>query len=185
VKSIGVETDQHATYVESLYSSARLNTPSYSLSRGIKIVPDSTSLPATASSDVLILPGGAKGAETFCKNKEVQQLIRVYRDAGKLTAFICAATTALVASVNHAGKTEGLASTTGARVTSHPSVKDQIVHAGWDYASDAERVVVDGKVVTSRGPGTAMAFALKIVELLAGQQKRDEISGPMVLAKEL
>lgn len=42
------------------------------------------------------------------------------------------------------------------------------------------RVQQDGKVVTSRGPGTAMEFALVLVEQLFGKEKRDEVAGPLV-----
>ncbi len=59
--------------------------------------------------------------------------------------FICAGTTALVEAASRAEKPWKN------RVTSHPSVKAQIVEKGWEYASDEERVVVDGKVITSRG----------------------------------
>ena len=64
-------------------------------------------------------------------------------------------------------------------------MKKQIVEKGWEYAGDDERVVVDGKVITSRGPGTAMLFALTIVEQLLGKGKRDEVEGPMVCADRL
>lgn len=65
------------------------------------------------------------------------------------------------------------------RVTSHPSVKKEIEDAGWDY-DDESRVVISGKVITSRAPGTAMGFALTIVEVLAGKEKRREVAGPML-----
>jgi protein DJ-1 len=133
----------------------------------------------------LILPGGLGGAETFSTDSTVQSLIRAYRDAGKYIGAICAGTLAVVASVQGAGKTEGLVSSKKVKVTSHPSVKDQIVDAGWEYGSDSERVVVDGKIITSRGPGTALTFVLMIVELLAGKAKRDEVKGPMVVAPTL
>lgn len=84
-----------------------------------------------------------------------------------------------------AGKTEGLESSKKVRVTSHPSVKKEIEDAGWEYAPDEERVVVDGKVITSRGPGTAMLFGLTIVEALCGKREREEITGPMICAREL
>ena len=71
------------------------------------------------------------------------------------------------------------------KVTSHPSVKEEIVAAGWDYAPDSERVVVDGKVITSRGPGTAMGFALTIVEVFLGKDKRKEIAVAMMCAPPL
>lgn len=68
-------------------------------------------------------------------------------------------------------------------MTSHPSFKEEVVKAGWEYADDSERVVVveSQKVITSRGPGTAMEFALTIVECLMGKEKRDEITGPLVM----
>lgn len=152
--------------------------------RNIRILPDTTTAPQELY-DVLILPGGGPGAKTFCQSEVAQKLIHTYRDAGKYTAFICAATTALVASVHGAGKTEGLESTKPARVTSHPSVKDEIVGAGWDYAPDEERVVIDGKVITSRGPGTALEFSLKIVEVMVGKEKAREVAGLMITTPNL
>lgn len=47
------------------------------------------------------------------------------------------------------------------------------------------RVVQDGLVVTSRGPGTAMEFALVLVERLFGREKADAVAGPMVMPKEV
>ncbi|KAF2434754.1 DJ-1 [Tothia fuscella] len=151
--------------------------------RNIKIIPDTTEIPSTTECDILILPGGGPGAKIFSSTDAVQHLIHSYRDAGKWVAAICAGTTALVASVKGGGKTEGLESTKKVKVTSHPSVKDEIVKAGWEYSED--RVVVDGKIITSRGPGTALAFSLEIVERLCGKEKRDEVSGPMVCVSTL
>jgi protein DJ-1 len=153
--------------------------------RNIRIVPDTTTPPKAPEHDILILPGGGPGAKVFCSSDVAQRLIQTYRDAGKYVAFICAATTALVASVKGGGKTEGLESTKPARVTSHPSVKDEIVSAGWEYAPDKERTVVDGKVITSRGPGTAMGFSLKIVEVMLGKEKCMEVAEPMITAPDL
>jgi protein DJ-1 len=154
------------------------------LSRNIRIVPDFPCLltipSATAheSYDILILPGGAPGAKTFCNTPAVLEMIAEFQKAGKWVAAICAATTALVATdkAHDVGKK---------KVTSHPSVKQEVVDAEWEYADEKERVVVDGKVVTSRGPGTALLFALTIVELLCGKGKRDEVAGPMVVAETL
>lgn len=124
-----------------------------SMSRNIRIVPDFLrliSVPTPESYDILILPGGAPGAKTFCTSNEVLQVIASFRSQGKYVASICAGTTALVAARNLAAssKTESGA-TAKARVTSHPSVKDDIKFEGWQYSE--ERVVVDGKVITSRG----------------------------------
>ena len=52
--------------------------------------------------------------------------------------------------------------------------------------SNAEtRVVVDGKIITSRGPGTSLEFALSLVHQLFGKEKADEVAGPMVVSKGL
>jgi protein DJ-1 len=152
------------------------------MTRNIRIVPDHPSLtslphqPISQHYDILILPGGGPGAKTFCATSEVLDLINEFRKAGKWVATICAATTALVAAQKQSDGEKG-------RVTSHPSVKEEVEKGGWEYSE--ERVVVDGKLVTSRGPGTAMLFALTIVELLCGREKRDEVEGPMVTAESL
>jgi putative intracellular protease/amidase len=57
-------------------------------------------------------------------------------------------------------------------VTSHPSVKDQLN----DIEYSEERVVVDGNIVTSRSPGTALEFALKLVEILFGRDRMDTVN---------
>jgi len=150
----------------------------------VRIIPDTTTLPSTPTTDILILPGGAPGAATFAADAGVQRLIRAYRGGGRATAFICAATTALAAAVAGADNKDGEAARR-VRVTSHPAVKEQLVAAGWEYAPDAERVVVDGGVITSRGPGTALLFALTIVEVLCGAAKREEVAGPLICASEL
>ncbi|KAI4910745.1 hypothetical protein J4E90_007000 [Alternaria incomplexa] len=161
-----------------------------SMSRNIRIVPDyrrvtdllnETAHKAYEHYDILILPGGAPGAKTFCNSYDALKLIWDFRRHGKWVAAICAATTALVAAENWP---EALTPDGGKmRVTSHPSVKEEVEKAGWQYSE--ERVVVDGKVITSRGPGTAMLFALTIVEMMCGKDKRKEVEGPMVCAETL
>ncbi|KAL7271055.1 hypothetical protein RUND412_006219 [Rhizina undulata] len=116
-------------------------------SRGVKILPDIHTLTsAVAIPDVLILPGGAPGAKTFAGSPAVLQFIQHTRNEEKWVGCICAATTALV----EAGTSDK--TPWKHRVTSHPSVKQEIVEKGWDYSE--ERVVVDGRIVTSRGDGT-------------------------------
>jgi protein DJ-1 len=152
------------------------------MSRNIRILPDYQKLLSVPSKtahsyyDILILPGGAPGAKTFCTNEAVLELITNFRKAGKWVAAICAATTALVAA-------EKFAEQGKKKVTSHPSVEEEVKQAGWEYSD--ERVVVDGRVITSRGPGTALGFSLKIVEELCGKDKRGEVEGPMVVAETL
>ena len=53
---------------------------------------------------------------------------------------------------------------------------------GTDYKyTEDQSVVVDGKLVTSRGPGTAFAFGLKLVEILVDKKTSDEIKGGMLV----
>jgi 4-methyl-5(b-hydroxyethyl)-thiazole monophosphate biosynthesis len=61
----------------------------------------------------------------------------------------------------------------GKRATSYPGALDSAAVPGLEYCEQA--VITDGRVVTSRGPGTAMDFALELVELLAGKTQRDTV----------
>ncbi|KAF1962941.1 DJ-1 [Byssothecium circinans] len=169
VVSVGIQLDENVAH----------------MSRNVRIIPDYPTLLAlgyqTAHSnyDILILPGGAAGAKTFSTTDAVLELINEFNKEGKWVAAICAGTTALVAAQKKHGGEK-------AKVTSHPSVREQVEkEGGWEYSED--RVVVDQgkKVLTSRGPGTALSFALEIVEVLEGKAKREEVGGPMVLAEKL
>jgi 4-methyl-5(b-hydroxyethyl)-thiazole monophosphate biosynthesis len=101
--------------------------------------------------DALVLPGGP-AAKTLREDPRAQAALKQAAAAGKLVAAVCAAPTALEA----AGLLQGK------RATSYPGNALPSAH----YVED--RVVEDGNVVTSRGPGTTMAFALKLVERLSG-----------------
>jgi protein DJ-1 len=86
---------------------------------------------------VVIVPGGAKGAETLSQSVGVQELLRKFVAEGKYIGTICAGSLAV--------KTAGLIP--GGKVTSHPSVAQEF--SGYEYST--ERVVVQDKVVSSRG----------------------------------
>ncbi|KAF9226387.1 DJ-1 [Gyrodon lividus] len=144
-------------------------------SRGVKILPDTTLRPLEAGPDkydALVIPGGLKGAEALAQSTEVQTLVRQYYEGNKIVAMICAGTLA--------AKTAGLPHQP---VTSHPVIQNEL-NTLYDYQEEA--VVVSNKVsgkgtlVTSRGPGTVFPFAFKLVELLCGKAKSDEIRGPMM-----
>jgi 4-methyl-5(b-hydroxyethyl)-thiazole monophosphate biosynthesis len=112
--------------------------------------------------DMVVLPGGAKGTENLKKDPRVKAIVEgLYREGGYTTA-ICAAPTVLSA----------IGVTRGRRVTSHPTVRGELKE---EKVLD-ERVVVDGNIVTSQGPGTALEFAFKLVELLEGPEKAREVN---------
>jgi protein DJ-1 len=111
------------------------------MTRNIRIVPDYPTLSSVSAPeeyDILILPGGGPGAKTFSTDESVSELVNSFSKKDKWVAAICAGTTALVA-----------AGIEKVKVTSHPSVAEEIKGKGWEYSE--ERVVVDGKVITSRG----------------------------------
>ncbi|KIK68703.1 hypothetical protein GYMLUDRAFT_36193 [Collybiopsis luxurians FD-317 M1] len=146
-----------------------VSPPAAKGSRGIRIMPDVYFEPVSSGPDkfdVLVIPGGAKGAETISQNAAVQALVKAYLAKGKLVGMICAGSLAALTS-----------DLPKQPLTSHPSVKAQLEEK-FVYSEDP--VVVSNNLITSRGPGTTFPFALKIVELLCGPEKRKEIHGPMV-----
>src|SRR5438128_214818 len=136
---------------------------------GIKLVPD-MALDAinAADFDMVVLPGGLEGAQTLQKDVRVARLLRSLLESDRYIAAICAAPMVLAANGMIGGR----------KLTSHPSVRGQLTGLVYDEG----RVVIDGKLVTSRGPGTAMEFAMALVEILMGRQKVEEINQG-VLAK--
>jgi 4-methyl-5(b-hydroxyethyl)-thiazole monophosphate biosynthesis len=133
-------------------------------SRGVVLIPDTTLNEVLGQDfDMIVLPGGQPGATNLAQDERVSGLLRRLAQAGKYTAAICAAPAVLARS--------GLLN--GRRATSFPGSLDPHGVAGMQYVEDP--VVIDGPVITSRGPGTAMDFALQLVELLAGEEKRAEV----------
>jgi protein deglycase len=133
-------------------------------SRGMVLIPDVTLADVIGQEfDMIVLPGGEPGATNLGKDERVTCLLQQMAQAGKFTAAICAAPRVLAQS----GLLEGR------RATSYPGVLASESAAGLTCVD--EPVVVDGRVITSRGPGTAMDFALQLIETLAGKQKRGEV----------
>ncbi|XP_011312178.1 protein DJ-1 [Fopius arisanus] len=117
--------------------------------------------------DVVILPGGLGGSQALAQSKEVGDLLKSQEQAGRIIAAICAAPTAL--------KAHGIG--LGKKITSYPGKKDEL---SGDYNYLEEMVVVDDKLITSRGPATTFAFALTIVSELLGKNAALPIAKAML-----
>lgn len=127
---------------------------------GIRIMPDAEiGAVKPENFDVLMIPGGP-GVMDLRRDGRATALAAEFHRSGRMVAAICAAPLIL----KDAGLLEGRA------FTAHFSVHDEL-----PGVSD-ERVVVDGPVVTSRGPGTAVDFGLALVKLLAGEQVATEVA---------
>jgi 4-methyl-5(b-hydroxyethyl)-thiazole monophosphate biosynthesis len=137
---------------------ASLDGPRVTGSHGIALMAD-IALDAAAADDydMIVLPGGMPGAEHLKNDPRVISLLRRFAAEGRYAAAICAAPRVLA----HAGLLEERAA------TSFPGFLNAGSAPGIRLRDEA--VVVDGKVVTSRGAGTAMEFGLTLIALLKGE----------------
>jgi 4-methyl-5(b-hydroxyethyl)-thiazole monophosphate biosynthesis len=138
-------------------------------SRGTVLVPDSTLEAELGKTfDMVVLPGGLPGAQHLEEDQRVRDLLQRQAAAGHFVAAICAAPKVLAA----AGLLDGK------RATAYPGAVNAADFPRMTLSS--EPVVVDGRVVTSRGPGTAMDFALCLIEQLLGETCRQEVESQLV-----
>lgn len=136
-------------------------------SRGVVITPDIALGDVRGDFDVIVLPGGAEGAQRLALSAKVGEILRAQEHSGRRVAAICAAPIALQAHGVFRNR----------HLTSHPSVKGML--EGWGQYSE-HPVVADGNLITSRGPGTAFPFALRIVGTLIDAQRMVEVRAPMM-----
>lgn len=137
-------------------------------SRGMVLVPDTTLDKAIQQDfDMIVLPGGLPGADHLNDDPRIHALLKTMHETGKYIAAICAAPKVLA----RAGLLKNR------QATSFPGTIAEQDMNGIDYQQQA--VVIDGKIITSRGPGTAMDFALSLIEILAGTDKRNEVEAPL------
>jgi protein deglycase len=133
-------------------------------SRGVVIVPQTDLDHAMRRDyDMVVLPGGLPGATNLDADPRIHTLLKKMATADKYIAAICAAPRVL----GNAGLLDGK------QATSYPGHVDKMDLPGVTYLETP--VVQDGKVITSRGPGTAMDFALALIEILMGKEKRDQV----------
>lgn len=131
-------------------------------SRGVVLLADTTlDLAQHQSFDMIVLPGGQPGTDNLKADKRLTALLQQMAQQDKYLAAICAAPSVLAA----AGLLDGR------KAACYPTCLDGYPKVNLQSAA----VVEDGKIITSRGPGTAMDFALTLVERLAGKAKRQEV----------
>lgn len=149
--------------------SAGLKPGMVKASRGVQLMPDMTLDTALQDDyDMIVLPGGMPGAANLKADARILDFLKKMAAAGKYTAAICAAPMVLAEAGLLAGK----------RATSYPGFLDTL--PGIVHSNDA--VVRDGCVLTSRGPGTAMDFALALIDALEGSEKRQQVEAALVRA---
>jgi len=137
---------------------------------GVKVVADTLIYDCIDKTyDLIALPGGMPGAEHLRDSEELIRLLKIQVQEGRLYAAICASPAVVF-------QHHGLIDTK--KVTCYPSFLGQLVDA---ESSDSD-VVVDGNCITSKGPGTALKFSLKLVEALYGKSKADELSNEMIVS---
>lgn len=113
--------------------------------------------------DAIVLPGGMPGVNNLSASGETNDLIKRTYEKGGIVAAICAAPSYVLAPT-------GILR--GKKATCYPGCEDLL--KGKATFVD-KKVVIDGNIITSKGPGTAFDFALKIVEMLIGESTKEEI----------
>ncbi|MCL0040788.1 DJ-1/PfpI family protein, partial [Thermodesulfovibrionales bacterium] len=136
---------------------------------GIKVMPD-TLIDKMNADDfaAIVLPGGYPGFVNLGKDERVLGLVREMYGKDKYVAAICGAPSVLA----NAGILKGR------KATIYPAVKDML--GGAQHVD--ERVVVDGRVITSQAAGTAVEFSIKLVELFLGKSKAEQLSREILQA---
>ncbi|MCK4888057.1 MAG: DJ-1/PfpI family protein [Planctomycetes bacterium] len=136
-------------------------------SRGVILVADELIAGCKGQTyDLIALPGGMGGAENLRDCAVLTDMLKEQKESGRYYAAICASPAVVFASC-------GLIN--DRKATCYPSLMKDI-----ENPVD-ENVVIDGNCITSQGPGTALEFSLKLVEVLYGNSKADEIADAMLV----
>ena len=150
-------------------STASLAAKEVTGAHGVCLVADVTLDEVKARSfDMVVLPGGQPGSDNLNADPRIHEILQQHR-ATQWVGAICAAPKVLV----DAGVVDDL------RITAYPGVLDT-QNAAVELSTQA--IECDGKVITSRSPGTAMEFALTIIEKLVGSEKRNTVESSLIKA---
>ena len=137
-------------------------------SRGVTVAADTTwAAIDPARFDLIAIPGGMGGTRRLQQDARLLRALRDFQASGKALAAICAGPLVLQSAGLLKGRT----------VTCHPGVADELT----DARRLDDRVVEDGNLITSQGPGTSFAFALAIVRRLAGEAVANQVADGLIL----
>lgn len=135
-------------------------------SRGVRVIADKKLNEIDPDEyDGIILPGGNPGYINLGKSSKLLEILKRMNAQGRLIGAICAAPLVLV----KAGILKNR------KATVYPGLEKEIPHPR------DEDVVVDENIITSKGPGTSMKFALKIVEILLGKSKSESLKKKLLV----
>jgi 4-methyl-5(b-hydroxyethyl)-thiazole monophosphate biosynthesis len=141
----------------------------FSCARGTRLTADAMLVDVLAQDfDLIVLPGGMPGAQHLADHQPLAERVREQAAAGKLFAGICAAPALAL-------QTYGVLKQR--RMTCYPAFSDRL--SGCTFVD--QPVVVDGNCITSQGPGTALEFALTLVEQLAGRARRATVAKALLV----
>ncbi len=147
--------------------SAGLDKQPVTASRQTVLIPDTDLNTALLDDyDMVILPGGLPGADHLDNDPRIRDVLVKMANSEKFTAAICAAPKVLASAGLLVGK----------QATAYPGV----LESNSETTVTGDAIVIAGKVITSRGPGTAMDFALTLIEALVGKDIRDEVEKGLV-----
>ncbi|WP_375753028.1 DJ-1 family glyoxalase III [Vibrio sp. HN007] len=144
-------------------------------SRGVTLTADCKLVDvADEEFDIIALPGGVGGSETFRDSTLLVEMIKQQKYDGRWMAAICAAP-ALVLQTHDIYP--------GAIMTCHPAFQEHIPEDKWRV----KRVTTDinNKLITSQGPGSALEFAMEIIIRLSGKEHAWKVAKPMVTLPNL
>ncbi|MBO4335388.1 MAG: DJ-1/PfpI family protein [Desulfovibrio sp.] len=141
------------------------------LAQGTVVVCDGTLADCDKDYDAIVIPGGLKGSENCRDSALLVQKLKDQKAAGRLIAAICAAPGFVL-------QTHGLLDG-GVKATCYPGCNDKAIEG---LCSDGVVFDAAANIVTGKGPGFAVLFGLKILEVLAGSQVRASVAKGMLLA---
>jgi 4-methyl-5(b-hydroxyethyl)-thiazole monophosphate biosynthesis len=160
--------------IEVTLASVKRDSRTIKASRGVIIVADATIDEASGRQfDVIVLPGGMPGAANLSESAVLQAMLQQQAAKRGWIAAICAAPAVVLQRHGLLADEERIFN-----ATCHPAFQAQLDPG---HCHPSQRVVVDGNIVTSQAPGTSFEFALTLVELLCGKEKRKEVAGPMLV----